>query len=229
MRLRRKPWVSAALEEFKDIVVIRELPGGGALQPEGDEEKSRYAPFKGHWHECFGRKAPLHVELGTGKGNFISELADQQPEVNFIGIEAQQDVLFYGARKVREKNLANVRLLVFNINQIMDIFAPGEIDRLYINFCDPWPKARHAKRRLTHADFLEKYRLLLSGGGEIFFKTDNRPLFEFSLEQFNACALKVENVTFDLHNSGYQGNVMTEYEKKFSAMGMPIHRCEITF
>lgn len=230
MRLRRKPWVNAALEEYSDIVVVKEIPYGIALPPDCKQEKrERHEHRKGHWHEIFGRRAPLYVELGTGKGRFISELAEENPDVNFIGIEAQQDVLFYAAQKVKEKGLTNVRLLVFDINHILDIFAPGEIDRLYINFCDPWPKARHAKRRLTHTNFLEKYRILLPAGGEIFFKTDNRSLFDFSLEQFEACKLEVRNVTFDLHNSGYQGNVMTEYEKKFSGMGVPINRCEVKF
>jgi tRNA (guanine-N7-)-methyltransferase len=233
MRLRRKPWVDAALEEYRDIVVIKEIPFGKVLKP-GEDGLSEYAKnanhkMRGCWHEVFGRKAPLHVELGTGKGTFISELAERNPEVNFIGIEAQQDVLFYAAQKVREKGLTNVRLLVFDINHVLDIFAEGEINRLYINFCDPWPKARHARRRLTHANFLAKYRTLLVNGGEIFFKTDNRPLFDFSLEQFAECNLKMDNVTFDLHNSDYQGNVMTEYETKFSGMGTPINRCEIKF
>ena len=232
MRLRRKPWVDAALEEYQDIVVIKEIPCGIFLKPsiEGEQDKQNvHEHRKGHWHEVFGRKAPLHVELGTGKGRFISQLAEENPQINYIGIEAQQDVLYYAAQKVREKGLTNVRLLVFDINLILNIFAPGEVDRFYINFCDPWPKERHAKRRLTHANFLDKYRILLPAGGEIFFKTDNRPLFDFSLEQFAACNLEMNEVTFDLHNSGYQGNVMTEYEMKFSGMGTAINRCEVKY
>ena len=168
MRLRRKPWVDAAIHEFDDFVFAKDNEPG--------EEK------KGGWRELFGRQAPLHVELGTGKGDFISQLAALHPEINYIGIEAQQDVLYSAAQKVRERELPNVKLLVFDINNIEDIFAPGEVDRFYVNFCDPWPKARHAKRRLTHVNFLEKYRRLLKKGGELFFKTDNRPLFDFSLE-----------------------------------------------
>jgi tRNA (guanine-N7-)-methyltransferase len=232
MRLRRKPWVDAALEAYSDIVVIKEIPCGISLKPSNDYEQVKpniYEHRKGHWNEVFGRKAPLHVELGTGKGQFISRLAEENPKVNFIGIEAQQDVLYYAAQKIREKGLTNVRLLVFDINHVLDIFAPGEVDRFYINFCDPWPKVRHAKRRLTHGNFLDKYRILLPAGGEIYFKTDNRALFDFSLEQFAFCNLKVNEVTFDLHNSGYQGNVMTEYEMKFSGMGTAINRCEVIF
>ena len=233
MRLRRKPWVDEALEEYRDIVVIKEIPFGKSLKPgvdgRSEYEKSINCEMKGHWHEVFQRKAPLHVELGTGKGKFISELAQQNPDINFIGIEAQQDVLFYAAQKVREKGLTNVRLLVFDINHVLEIFAEGEINRLYINFCDPWHKTRHAKRRLTHAIFLEKYRTLLAPSGDIYFKTDNRALFDFSLEQFAECNLQVDQVTFDLHHSDYQGNVMTEYETKFSGLGTAINRCEIKF
>lgn len=185
--------------------------------------------LQGRWQEIFGGKGPLHVELGTGKGSFISEMAVRRPEVHFVGIEAQRDVLFYAAQKVRAAEAGNVRLLVFDINNLLEIFAPGEIDRLYINFCDPWPKSRHAKRRLTHSSFLAKYRQVLKPGGQLFFKTDNTPLFAFSLEEFAAFGLKVDNVNFDLHNSDYQENVMTEYEAKFSGQGYKIHRCEVTF
>lgn len=212
MRLRKKPWVPAALEEYSDIVI-----------------KNADESFKGKWREVFERNAPLFVELGTGKGRFISQLAERHPEINFIGIEAQQDVIIYAARKVREKGLTNVRLLVFDINKILDIFAVGEVNRFYINFCDPWPKARHAKRRLTHGGFLDKYRDILADDGAIFFKTDNRSLFDFSVEQFAEKGLKVDNLTYDLHNSNYEDNIMTEYEEKFSKLGTPINRCEIRY
>ncbi len=212
MRLRKKPWVGEALKEYSDFVIT-----------EAGEE------YKGRWREIFGRQAPLHVEVGTGKGKFISEMAEAHPEIVFIGIEAQQDVLYYAAKKVREKGLTNVRLLVFDVNQLLEIFAPGEISRLYINFCDPWPKARHAKRRLTHRNFLDKYRVVLDKEGEIHFKTDNRPLFEFSLEEFAEQGLATELVTFDLHASDFQGNIMTEYETKFSSKGTKICRCQARF
>ena len=215
MRLRRKPWVDAAIHEFDDFVFAKDNEPG--------EEK------KGGWRELFGRQAPLHVELGTGKGDFISQLAALHPEINYIGIEAQQDVLYSAAQKVRERELPNVKLLVFDINNIEDIFAPGEVDRFYVNFCDPWPKARHAKRRLTHVNFLEKYRRLLKKGGELFFKTDNRPLFDFSLEQFELAGLQVADISFDLHAEQRPDNIMTEYERKFSGFGEKINRCEVIF
>ena len=215
MRLRRKPWVDEAIHEFDDFVFARASQLG--------EEK------KGGWGQLFGREAPLHVELGTGKGDFISQLAQLHPEINYIGIEAQQDVLYSAARKVQERQLSNVKLLVFDINELENIFAPAEVDRFYVNFCDPWPKARHAKRRLTHVNFLEKYRRLLKKGGTLFFKTDNRPLFDFSLEQFELAGLRVEDVSFDLHAEQRPDNIMTEYERKFSGFGEKINRCEVTF
>ena len=204
-----------AIQEFSAFVYERGNEPG--------EEK------KGQWNQVFGREAALHVELGTGKGDFISQLALRHPEINFIGIEAQQDVLFAAAKKVSELKLTNVRLLTFDINHIENIFAPDEVDRFYVNFCDPWPKARHAKRRLTHTSFLEKYRSLLKSGGKLFFKTDNRPLFDFSLEQFELANLAVEALSFDLHSSGMTDNIMTEYERKFSGFGEKINRCEVIF
>lgn len=215
MRLRRKPWVDEAIHEFDDFVVSRDQEIG--------EEK------QGKWSEIFGRQAPLHVELGTGKGDFITQLAERNPEINYIGIEAQQDVLYSAAKKVAEKGLTNVRLLVFDINHIENIFAADEVDRFYVNFCDPWPKKRHAKRRLTHVGFLEKYRKLLKKPGELHFKTDNRPLFDFSLEQFEEAGLKVQDVSFDLHAENRPDNIMTEYERKFSGFGEKINRCEVVF
>ena len=232
MRLRKKPWVSGALEEYSDSVLIKDLLCAKTLAAGAnldDEMKKVSDKLKGHWHEIFGRKAPLHVELGTGKGKFISEMAERYPEVNFVGIESQQDVLYYVAEKIREKGLTNVRLLVFDVTNILEIFAAGEVSRFYINFCDPWPKVRHAKRRLTHVNFLDKYAIALTAGGEIFFKTDNRILFDFSLEQFAERHLELDQVTFDLHGAAAPFNIMTEYETKFSSMGTKINRCEIKF
>jgi tRNA (guanine-N7-)-methyltransferase len=212
LRLRRKPWIGEALEEYRDIVY-----------------KNPDDRVRGCWQGIFGDNKPLYVELGTGKGRFITEMAARHPDINFIGIEAQADVLYYAAKKAREKGLTNIRLLVFDINHITDIFAPGEVGLFYINFCDPWPKNRHAKRRLTHAGFLEKYRSILPMNGQIFFKTDNEKLFEFSLNEFAGAGLRLGNIALDLHNSRMEGNVMTEYEEKFSKLGMKIYRCEVTF
>jgi tRNA (guanine-N7-)-methyltransferase len=213
LRLRKKPWIAEALTGFTNIV----------LHTPGEE-------LKGNWAELFGNHLPLHVELGTGRGDFITGMGERyQDQTNFVGIEAQKDVLYNAALKAQEKGLNNVRLLVFNVNDLLTVFAPGEIDRLYINFCDPWHKNRHAKRRLTHAGFLEKYRIVLKTGGQLWFKTDNRPLFDFSLEQFNQFGLKLNHITYDLHNSDFTDNIMTEYETRFSTLGQPICRCEATF
>ena len=215
MRLRRKPWVDQAIHDFDAFVFPKDVPASEEQQ--------------GHWAEVFGREAPLYVELGTGKGDFISQLAERTPAVNFIGIEAQQDVLYAAAKKVAAMELKNVRLLVFDINEIERIFAQGEVDRFFINFCDPWPKKRHYKRRLTYVGFLEKYRKLLKTGGELHFKTDNRPLFDFSLKQFEEAQLAVRDVSFDLHAEDRPENIMTEYERKFSGFGEKINRCEVVF
>lgn len=215
MRLRRKPWVDEAIHAYDDFVYPKDRPAG-------EEERGR-------WKEIFGREAPLFVELGTGKGDFISQMAEKNPEVNFIGIEKQQDVLIAAAKKVREKELKNVRLLVFDIAQLEKIFAPREVTRFFVNFCDPWPKARHAKRRLTHRSFLTRYKELLVLGGTLFFKTDNRALFDFSLEEFRDMGLLLQDVSYDLHGEARPDNVMTEYERKFSGKGEKINRCEVIF
>ena len=215
MRLRRKPWVDKAIHDFDDFVFPKDAPASEEQQ--------------GRWSEVFGREAPLYVELGTGKGDFISQMAEREPGVNFIGIEAQQDVLYAAAKKVAAMELKNVRLLVFDIHEIERIFAPGEVDRFFLNFCDPWPKKCHYKRRLTYRGFLEKYRHLLKKGGELHFKTDNRPLFDFSLKEFEAAELAVRDVSYDLHAEGRPDNIMTEYERKFSGYGEKINRCEVIF
>ena len=209
MRLRKKPWIGEALAQYSSFVY-----------------RDGEASLQGKWRDIFGCQGPLHVELGTGKGRFITGMAQLYKGINFIGIEAQQDVLYYGAQKIAESQLSNIRLVVFDINHILYIFASGEVSRFYINFCDPWPKNRHDKRRLTYRAFLDKYRQLLAPGGDIHFKTDNRGLFDFSLEELASQDWQTDKVTFDLHHSQYmEGNVMTEYEMKFSATG-PIHRLE---
>jgi tRNA (guanine-N7-)-methyltransferase len=209
MRLRKKPWVAEAIKEYAAII------------PEPHPAMN--------WRDVFGNGAPLRVELGIGRGKFICGMAQEYPGINFVGIEAQRDILFYAAQKVFDRQLANVRLLMFDAGRLTEVFAPGEVSRLYINFCDPWPKNRHAKRRLTHRRFLEKYRVILADGGDLFFKTDNEALFEFSLAEFTAAHLVLKTVTFDLERSGYEGNIMTEYEEKFRAKGQKIFRCEAVF
>lgn len=208
MRLRRKPWIDEAILDYADFLSI------------GWSENCR-----GRWQDIFARgERPLWVELGTGKGQFIAGLAAQHEDVNIIGIELQRGVLYYAGQKVAAAELANVRLVEGDISELLDVFAPGEVDRFYLNFCDPWPKARHAKRRLTHRGFLEKYATLLAPQGEIHFKTDNHDLFYFSIEEFQALGWTLRDVTDDLHQNEPADNVRTEYEQKFSAKGQPIYR-----
>lgn len=208
MRLRKKPHTDEKLKNFSDFVMTEEF----------------------NWREKFNDTSRLlYVELGTGKGDFITQSAEKNPKINFLGLEVEATVVLAAARKVREKNLSNVRLAVFDINHIDEIFSENEIDRLYINFCDPWHKKRHAKRRLTHVRFLEMYRKILKPNGEIHFKTDNRALFDFSLEQFDEAGWKVRDVTFDLHADEPPDNIRTEYENKFSELGVKINRCVAIF
>ena len=216
MRLRKKANINEKIRAFDDIVLTAE---------------KNISEYKGHWRDIFNGigEEKLFVELGTGKGDFISQLAELNTKKFFIGLEVEPTVLYSAARKIRDKKLINIRLAVFDINNISEIFADNEIDRLYINFCDPWPKKRHAKRRLTHINFIEKYRNILKSNGEIFFKTDNRDLFDFSLEQFTLANVKVTEVTYDLHADNPTDNIETEYEKKFSSLGVPICRCVAKF
>lgn len=208
MRLRRKAWISDEIKNYDDILI------------DSPQE------WKGKWQQYFKNNQPIYIELGTGKGNFISQMAIQNPGVNYIGFELQEGVIYYAAKKVRAAQVENVALVKMNINEITEVIGEGEIDRIYINFCDPWPKARHAKRRLTHHNYLAKYRKLLKDGGEIHFKTDNKDLFTFSLEEFELIKCPLKNVSFNLHKDNFPGNVMTEYEEKFSSKGNPIYRCE---
>ena len=183
---------------------------------------------KGQWKKFFNNDNPIFVEIGCGKGRFIIQNAINNPNINYIAIERQSSVIAVAARSIPEET-ENLALVCGNVMNLLDYFAEGEIKRLYINFCDPWPKKRWAKRRLTHSDFLNKYKVLFNGDGEIFFKTDNRGLFEFSLNEFCGNDWKLSNISLDLHNSDFEGNIMTEYEEKFSSKGMPIYRCEAKF
>ena len=182
---------------------------------------------KGKWNEIFGNDNPIHIEIGMGKGQFISELAKRNPNVNYIGIEKFSSVLVRAIQKQEalETPLTNLRFIRFDADNICNIFDKDEIDRIYLNFSDPWPKDRHAKRRLTSKEFLSKYENVLKESGEIIFKTDNVLLFDFSLEQIEIAGWELINFTRDLHNSEYvEGNIMTEYEQKFVAEGKPINR-----
>lgn len=181
--------------------------------------------MKGKWHEFFENENPIHIEIGMGKGKFITTLAQQNPNINYIGIEKYSSVLIRALEKRAEIELNNLIFIRMDAEEIEEVFEKDEVDCIYLNFSDPWPKDRHAKRRLTSTQFLARYDKVLKREGEVIFKTDNRPLFDFSLEQVEEAGWKLKNHTFDLHHSEYmEGNVMTEYEEKFSAEGHPIHR-----
>jgi tRNA (guanine-N7-)-methyltransferase len=184
--------------------------------------------FMGRWSFLYGNDNPIHLEIGTGKGKFLIELAKQNPDINYIGIEKYSSVLFRALEKRRETELDNLYFIRFDAEYLTDIFAENEIGRIYLNFSDPWPKKRHAKRRLTSRHFLSKYNQCLAKDGEVIFKTDNRTLFDYSLEETEAAGWKIREITFDLHNSEYvTGNIMTEYEERFVSEGKPIHMMKI--
>lgn len=182
---------------------------------------------KGKWSEVFKNNNPIYLEVGTGRGQFITTLAKQNPDINFIGMELKEEVLVKGVEKACEANLDNMKFIWGDVNNILDYFEEKELSRLFINFCDPWPKKRWSKRRLTHSGFLTKYTLLLNDSGEIHFKTDNESLFEFSLNEISDFGLKLKNISLDLANSDFSNeNVTTEYEDKFMARNIKIFRCE---
>lgn len=185
--------------------------------------------IKGKWKEVFGNDNPIHIEVGMGKGRFLMELASQNPDINYVGIEKYSSVLIRAIEKRQEVELSNLFFIRMDAEDITDVFAQGEVDRIYLNFSDPWPKDRHAKRRLTSHQFLQRYDQFLKRDGVVIFKTDNKGLFDFSLEEVPVAGWKLDNFTYDLHNSEYvEGNVMTEYEQKFSSMGHPICRMVIS-
>ena len=184
---------------------------------------------KGKWHELFGNDNPIHIEVGSGKGAFITGMAQQNPDINYIGIDIQLSVLSYALDKVLASGAENVKLLRVDGSSLTNYFEDGEVDMMYLNFSDPWPKSRHEKRRLTYKTFLDTYKQILPENGEIHFKTDNRGLFEYSLASFSQYGMVLNKVWLDLHASDYEGNVMTEYERKFSEKGQVIYRVEAQF
>ena len=181
--------------------------------------------LKGNWSNKFGNNNPIHVEFGTGRGKFITTLAKQNPHINYIAFEIKEEVLLKAVEKGAEANLSNILFAWADVKNILEYFDENELSRVYVNFCDPWPKKRWAKRRLTHTNFLNMYRTVLNADGEIHFKTDNEKLFEFSLNEIASNDWQLKNISLDLANSDFE-NVTTEYEDKFMSYGMKIFRCE---
>ena len=180
--------------------------------------------WRGRWQELFDNENPIRIEIGMGKGKFLYTLAAENPHVNYIGIEKYSSVLLRAIQKMEEKELPNLRFIRMDAEELTEVFGEGEVDRIYLNFSDPWPKDRHAKRRLPSGQFLMRYDKVLKPDGRLEFKTDNRALFDFAMEELPVAGWKAEAVTYDLHHDEklLSGNIMTEYEEKFSAMGNPI-------
>ena len=208
MRLRRDPRATEYLAQDERVV----------------QEPTAY---KGKWHTLFGNDNPIHVEFGCGKGGFITELARRNPDINYVAAERAETVVYKACKKANSEETPDNLVFVFeDMAKCLYIFEAGEIDRLYLNFSDPWPKKRHAKKRITYREFLKKYAIILGEKGEIHFKTDNEKLFEFSLNEIAANNWLLKNISLDLGNSEYENNVTTEYEDKFMSQGMRIFRCE---
>lgn len=212
MRLKHKPWAAEYIQQHPDVII-----------PNPED-------YKGKWNEAFGNDNPIHIEVGTGKGQFVLGMALQNPDINYIGIELFDSVIVCALEKIEAANKpSNLRLLKVDGAKLEEFFGKGDVDRVYLNFSDPWPKVRHAKRRLTHEGFLKIYENILVDNGEIHFKTDNRGLFEYSLVSMNEYGMALNYVSLDLHANMPEDNIMTEYEEKFSKLGQPIYRLECQY
>lgn len=212
MRLRNKPWAEEFINANPEIII---------QNPE---------QYKGKWNEVFQNDQPLHIEVGTGKGQFVLGMAKANPHINYIGIELYDSVIVCALEKIIEADSpSNLRLLKVNGADLNKFFEKSDVSRVYLNFSDPWPKTRHAKRRLTHEGFLKIYESILIDRGEVHFKTDNRGLFEYSLVSISEYGMLLKYVSLDLHANMPEDNIMTEYEEKFSAKGQPIYRLEAQF
>ena len=212
---------------------LRNIPGADAAL-----EKSPYCikdpkMNKGVWQQvflpppsCLSKTSahPLHIEIGMGKGRFLMELASENPDISYLGIERYSSVLLRALQKIEQQPLTNLRFLCMDAADITDVFCPGEVSRIYLNFSDPWPKDRHAKRRLTSRQFFARYDQILAKDGRVEFKTDNQDLFSFSLKEIPEAGWHLDAYTYDLHHDPdlCEGNIMTEYEEKFSSLGNPI-------
>ena len=205
---------------LRNISGSREIIGESRFVVQNPEEQ------KNHWCGLFGNSHKIQIEIGMGKGRFIMDMARSHPDINYVGIEKYSSVLLRGIQKMETEPLPNLYFIRMEAEQITEVFGHAEVDKIYLNFSDPWPKDRHAKRRLPSREFLNRYREILSEEGTIEFKTDNQALFAFALEELEPAGWHLDQVTYDLHHDEVmmQGNVMTEYEERFSSMGNPIYK-----
>lgn len=209
---------------------LRNIPGADEVVSNSPYCIQNATEYKGKWHKLLGNSNPVHIEVGMGKGRFLMELAALHPDINYIGIERYTSVLLRAVQKMEELMLPNVHFLCIDAATLPEIFDKGEVARIYLNFSDPWPKDRHAKRRLPSREFLQRYDAILDQKGWIEFKTDNKELFRFALEEIEPAGWRLDQMTEDLHHDEkmMQGNIMTEYEERFSSKGNPIYKYVIS-
>ena len=205
---------------------LKNVPGAREAIAASDLVIKDAESLKGKWREYWGNDKEIHIEVGMGKGKFMMGMAKAHPDVNYIGIEMYSSVLFRAVQKLELEPLDNLKYLLLDAKDIANVFDKGEVDRIYLNFSDPWPKDRHAKRRLPSRQFLTRFDQILKDGGVIEFKTDNKDLFTFAEEEVEPAGWRILEITYDLHNDEKMvaGNIMTEYEEKFSSMGNPIYK-----
>ena len=209
---------------------LKNVPGAREAIAASDLVIKDVESLKGKWREFWGNDKEIHIEVGMGKGKFMMGMAKAHPDINYIGIEMYSSVLYRAVQKLELEPLENLRYILLDAKDIANVFEKGEVDRIYLNFSDPWPKDRHAKRRLPSRQFLARFNQILKEGGVIEFKTDNKDLFAFAEEEVEPAGWKILEITYDLHNDEkmVEGNIMTEYEEKFSSMGNPIYKYIIT-
>ncbi len=223
MRMRKKKNLDTRLENVRDYIL--DLPLGDERDFNKAIEEKSLIDYK----EIFGNDNPVRMEIGCGRGQFAMEIAKRHPDVNFIAVEKVLNVIVLACEKAKKEGLTNIKFICGSAEYLPKFIPEKSIELLYLNFSCPYPKARYARHRLTHRFFLDIYRNLLKDGAEIHQKTDNMHFFEFSIAEFSQSGYKIKNVSLDLHNSDFEGNIVTEYEKRFSDLGQPIYRLEAWF
>ncbi len=220
MRMRKKKNLDTRLEAVRDYIL--DLPLGDEKDFNKAIEEKSLIDYK----EIFGNDNPVRMEIGCGRGQFAMEIAKRHPDVNFIAVEKVLNVIVLACEKAKKEGLTNIKFICGSAEYLPKFIPEKSIELLYLNFSCPYPKARYARHRLTHRFFLDIYRNLLKDGAEIHQKTDNMHFFEFSIAELSQSGYKIKNVSLDLHNSDFEGNIVTEYEKRFSDLGQPIYRLE---